>query len=356
MQTRYTKIICSFFVLLFFSHISLVQAENHNTAENELVLLNWSEYLDPDLVKKFEKTYNVKIKEIYFESDDYRDNYMLETNGKGIDIIVVNGASMRQYKQQKWIAPLTEKQVPNLKLIEKKWLSMFEGTEGYSVPYFWGTLGIVYRKDLVKGEVASWNDLFRPDEALRGKIAMVAASRDMIGMALKALGYSANSTSFEELEEAKQLLLHQKPYVKDYTYITMDEDSSLVKGDILMAMGYSGDALSLMEHGENIGYVVPKEGGNFWVDYMAVSSASKNKDIAYKFLDFINQPEHAAQMAEFVYYPTPNKSAEKLLPAEFRADENIYPPKEVLDNSEAYARLPPRVTRFRNEIFSRVTQ
>lgn len=356
MQTRYTKLISLFFVFLFFSHVTWVQAADNTDAKNQLVLLNWSEYLDPDLVKKFEEQYNVTLKEVYFESDDYRDNYMLETEGKGIDIIVVSGAKLRQYKKQKWIAPLTEKQVPNLKHIDKKWLTMFEGAEGYTVPYFWGTLGIVYREDLVKGEVTSWNDLFQPDEALRGKIAMVAASRDMIGMALKAHGYSANSTSFKELEQAKQLLLQQKPYVNDYTYFNMDENSSLVKGDILMAMAYSGDALLLMEYNDGITYVVPKEGGNVWVDYMVVSNASKNKDIAYKFLDFINQPEHAAQMAEYVYYPTPNVPAEKLLPAEFKADKNIYPPKDVLDKSEAYSRLPPRVTRFRNEIFSRVTQ
>lgn len=322
----------------------------------ELVILNWSEYLDPELVSAFEKQHKVKVRQIYFESDDYRDNYMLETKGEGIDLIVVNGIKIRQYRQQGWIEVLTEKEVPNLRHINQKWLTTFEDVEGYAMPYFWGTMGIVYRRDLVSGDVNSWKDLFQPQEALRGKIVMVASSHDLIGMALKALGYSANSASFEELKQAEQLLLQQKPYVRDYTYISLDENSSMMKGEILMAIAYSGDAMTLMEQNENIDYVVPEEGGNFWVDYMTVSKSSGNKELAYQFIDFINQPANAARLAEYVYYATPNMAAEKLLPEEFRADTIIYPTKTVLDKSEVYTRLPPTVTRYRNEVFLRVTQ
>lgn len=335
---------------------SLVISAEKNTSKQELVILNWSEYMDPALVKKFETLHNVVLKPIYYQSDDYRDNYMLEIQGKGIDIIVINGAKIRTYVNQNWIGKLTVKEVPNLKYIDKRWLSMYEKSKGYVIPYFWGTTGIAYRKDLVKHKIDSWKDLFNPAEAQRGKISMIGAHRDLIGLALKSLGYSINSTSFSEMTEAKKLLLNQKKYVKGYNYLVLDKSSSMLNGELEMSMGYNGDILSLSKHNKNITYVVPKEGTALWVDFMVVSKTSVNKKLAYKFFNFMNKPKNAAQQAMWTKFATPNLAAKKLLPKDFLANELIYPPKSVLDKSEIYKRLPPRVTRFRNEIFSVVTQ
>ncbi|MGB5539142.1 MAG: spermidine/putrescine ABC transporter substrate-binding protein [Gammaproteobacteria bacterium] len=358
MNTTRTMLPGSFLALLFLllPGFSLLHAADANSAKQELVFLNWSEYMDPALIKRFEELHHATVTEIYFESDDYRDNYMLETQGKGIDVIVVNGIQMRSYVEQGWLAPLSAKEVPNLEYIDKKWLTLFADAEGYAVPLFWGTSGIVYRKDLVGREIRGYRDLFNPDEAWRGKIVMVGSSRDVIGAALKALGYSLNSTSFEELEEAKQQLMKQKPFVKEYAYITLDETSSLVSGDAYISMIYSGDALMLQEHSDNIEYVVPEEGSELWIDHLVVSQASRKKNLAYQFVNFLNEPENAAQLAKFVYYATPNMAAEKLLPQEYLSDKIIYPPKEVLDKSEIYTQLPPRVTRIRNEIFLGIVQ
>lgn len=343
-------------LFLFLIAVHIVYASDDDASRRVLTILNWSEYMDPELVEKFEKKYNVVFKEVYFESDDYRDNYMLETGGEGVDVTVVNGIQLRLYRRENWIAPLTENNVPNLKHIENKWLTMFEGADGYAVPHFWGTTGIAYRKDLVKSKVTGWSDLVRPEEELRGKIAMPSSSRELFAMALKSLGYSINSTSFSELEEAKKLLMQLKPHVREYAYISLDENSSMVKGEVLMTMLYSGDALMLMEVDDNIEYVVPEEGSEFWVDYMVVNKASKNKGLAYQFINFINEPAHAAQLASYVYYASPNMAAEKLLPEEFTSDSTIYPSQEVLNKTETYARLPPKVTRFINEAFSQIVE
>lgn len=198
-------------------------------------------------------------------------------------------------------------------------------------------------------------DLFKPSESLRGKIAMLDSQRDALGMALKALGYSANSTESKEISEAVELLLAQKPFVKTYTYLVLDENSALVKGDVAMAMMFSGDALMVQEEHDEIQYLVPREGGNIWADYLVVMQESRNKDLAYAFINFLNEPENAAQLAEFVYYATPNKSAEKLMPTEFLEDSVIYPSEEVLSKCEAYKPLAPRATKKRNTQFSRLT-
>ena len=324
--------------------------------QRELVLLNWSEYMDPDLISQFEHQYNVEVHEIYFESDDVRDEMLLEADGKGYDLALVNDAMINPYLQRGWLAEATVEQIPNLKNIDAKWLDAFEGASGHAVPYFWGTLGIAYRADLLEKPPYSWMDLFRSAASVGGKIAMIETQRDALGMALKALGFSANSIDSREIRAATELLIEQRPQVKTYTYLVLDDNSALVKGDVVMAMMFNGDALVLQEHHDEIQYVVPKEGGNIWVDYLVVLRNAKHKELAYAFLDFLNEPEHAAQLAQFVHYATPNTAAEKLLPEEFLHDPGIYPDAAVLSRSEAYKPLPPRVIKIRNTNYSRLTQ
>ncbi len=263
-------------------------------ATQELVLLNWPEYLDPELIKKFEKQTGVMIREVYFESDDMRDDMMLETDGKGIDLVVVNGVMVDIYRKNGWLVQIDSPKVPNLKHIETRWQDAFPGAHDYAVPYFWGTLGIAYRTDLFETPPTRWMDIMRPIESLRGKIGMIESVRDLLGMALKALGHSANSTGTGEIKAAEQLLLAQKPYVKDYAYITLSEDSPLVSGEMSVTMIYSGDALMLQEHHEKINYVVPEEGSNIWVDYLVVLESSNKQDLAWNFVNFLNEPENAA--------------------------------------------------------------
>lgn len=340
-------------IALFFIGISSFALAD--SAPRELVLLNWSEYLDPKLIEKFEKLHNVKINETYFESDDMRDQLVLETNGLGYDLAIVNGVMVDTYRKRGWLAPATLEQIPNLKHVDEYWQNAFTGAQGYATPYFWGTLGIAYRADLVESSPDSWMDFFKPAEQLRGKIAMLDSQRDALGMALKALGYSANSTDSSQISEAMELLLAQKPYVGTYTYLVLDENSALVKGDVTMAMMFSGDALMVQEEHEEIQYIVPREGGNIWADYLVVMQGSNNKELAYALVDFLNEPEHAAQLAEFVYYATPNNAAAKLLPEEFLKDPVIYPSEEVLSRSEAYKPLSPRAMKKRNTNFARLT-
>lgn len=343
------------YVLLLTVPVNLVIADS-SESKRELIILNWPDFVDPDIVQKFEKLNDVTVKSIIFESDDYRDNYMHQIRGKGVDLVMVNGAKVKSYIRQNWVAPITIKEVPNLKHIDSKWMNLYESTEGYILPYFWGTSGIAYRKDLVKREITSWMDIFQPDEELRGKIVMIGSHRDLVGAALKAKGYSLNSITYKELREAKELLLKQKPYVSSYQYIDINESSTMVKGDTHMSFGYSGDILALKDYEDNVDYVLPKEGGNLWVDYWMVAQASNNKDMAYRFLNFINQPSHAAQLAKWSYYPTPNKAAKKLLPADFLSNKLIYPPEDILNKCEVFKPLPPRVKRYTKEIYMHVSQ
>lgn len=324
------------------------------TDSTELLFLNWADYMDPEILEEFRQRTGIRVKQTYFDSDAARDELLLETEGKGFDLVIVNGSSIRILAKRGWLEPINETDIPNIKHIYPRWRTEHERAKDFGVPYFWGTSGIAYRTDLVPITVSSWMDLFRPVDALHGKIGMIGDDVDMVGAALKALGHSLNSSDKNELDAAEKLLLEQAPHVKTYRYISLDENSALVTGQIAMSMMYNGDALMAQEHNENIAYVLPEEGGNIWVDYLCVLRESSNKAAAKQFINFVNEPEIAARLAQHVYYATPNKAAEKLLPEDFISDPVIYPSGQALDNSEPYKRLPARAQKSRSAIFSRV--
>jgi len=320
----------------------------------ELNFLNWSDYMDPEILKEFEQRTGIVVKQTYFESDAHRDELLVATGGRGFDLALIDGTAIRILAKRGWLEPVDETDIPNLKHIDPRWRAVHEEAEVYSVPYFWGTLGIVYRQDLVPFPVTSWMDLLQPVQELRGKVAMISDTRDLIGVALKASGYSLNSTDTQEIKEAEALLQAQAPAVRTYKYISRDKHSALLNGQITMSMMYNGDALMIQDHHDEIAFVLPKEGSNIWVDYLSVLSASPNKSAANQFINFLNEPEIAARLAQFVYYATPNLAAEALLPAEFKNDPTLYPSKEVLGKSETYHRLSARAQKRRAAIFSRI--
>lgn len=284
----------------------------------ELVFLNWADYMDPEIILEFKQRTGITVKQSYFDSDTSRDELLLETDAKGFDIALMNAASMKILANRGWLEPLDEQSIPNLKHIDSYWRSEPQDNKTFGTPYFWGTIGIVYRKDLVPSTVSSWMDLLQPTPALHGKISMIGDSADLIGIALKALGYSLNSIDEKELKEAEALLQAQAPAVTTYKYVSRDEHSALVTGQVAIAMMYNSYALMVQKHHEEIVFVLPEEGSNIWVDYISSLSSSSNKAGAKQFINFLNEPEIGAQLAEFIYSATPNLAAEALLPVEFK--------------------------------------
>jgi len=342
-----------FIHIIYIALVSMMVSTSLSAQEapsRDLVILTWSEYMDPELVKQFEQENNAHIRFVYFESDELRNDMLINTNGVGYDIICSNGRSVKSYVQQGWLEPVNDTQVPNRKYIKPRWLEAFPETKEYALPFFWGTVGIAYRQDLVKQPVTSWKQLLNPAKELKGKIILVKDARDLMMVALKSHHQSVNTTDIKLLEQSKQHLLEQKPFVKDYSYISLTEESALVKGTAVVALAYSGDAIALAEQDENIVYSVPEEGTTLWVDYLVVSKHSKRKPLAMKFLNFINEPRHAAKMAEYVYYASPNIGASKYLPKDFLEDPVIYPDEALMQRSEFYLELPPRVQRSYNNI------
>jgi len=349
MKIRNTHIARTYIMLLCALFICF-ETTTYANEPQELVIFTWSDYMDPELIEKFETRYNARVRFTYFKSDELRDEMLFDTEGEDYDVILTNGRSIKLYAMRGLLAPITEQEVPQKIYIDPRWAGAFPYAEEYAVPYFWGTVGIAYRKDLLKQEISRWKDLLEPAPELQGKIVMVKDARELMAIALKSLEQSINTSEINKLELAENLLIAQKPYVRDYSYVAVTKESSLVKGEALAALAYSGDALMLAEHDENIAYVVPEEGTNIWVDYLVVSKASRRKKLAMDFISFINEPENAAQLAEHVYHASPNQAADQYLTEEFLSDPVIYPDQAVIDKSEFYHELPPRIQKRYNSI------
>ena len=322
----------------------------------ELVVLNWADYIDPDLIAAFEARHHAKVRVVNFEDDDNRDQLLLATAGAGYDIVLVNETHVAVYRAHGWLAPLGVAQVPNLKHVDATWLDKAVDAKGYALPYFWGTLGIAYRRDLVGKAPQHWSDLIQPQAALQGHIAMLSSQREILGLALKTAGYSVNSGAHEEIDGAMKLLFAQKPYVRAYQQSLLNEKSELVTGEVSMRMMFNGDALLLRRFNDNIEYLVPPEGTALWVDYLTVMASAPNPKLAYAFLDFLNEPANAAKNAGFSNYATPNQAAAKLMPADYLNNPSIYPNASTLANSELFKPLPPRALSYRNTQFSHLLQ
>jgi len=318
--------------------------------ERTLNLLTWQDYISPDLISSFERHHNVRVRQIYFNSDEERTSLLVNSEGRGFDLIVVSGIEIKPYASRGWLAKLDYRKLRSYQHLETRWKIAFTDSEIYGFPYFWGTTGIVYREDLVARPISRWMELFQPEESLRGRIGMVEDSLDLIAMALKSLGHSLNSVTDSELDEAETLLLRQKPFVGSYEYSLLDEKAKLVTGELWASFIYSGDALMLQQYQPNLKYVLPKEGSNIWIDYMTVGNYASEPELAYQFLEFINSPQHAALNAQHVFYATPNEQAREFLPERFLNNPAIYPPNEVLDRSEFHTRLPINAVQRRNQI------
>jgi spermidine/putrescine transport system substrate-binding protein len=318
----------------------------------QLVFFTWADCIDPELVVESERETGAVVELSYYASDDRRDEILATSHALDYDLVVVSGLMIQPYVTRGWLAPISPESVPNLRHLEPRWRDAFPESERYGLPYFWGTLGIGYRKDLVPEGFSSWKEFYQPRASLRGRIAVLKSSRDIVGMALKALGHSVNSGDRDAIREAGRLLEAQKPFARSYGYISVNERSALVTGEVWASMLYSGDVISLREHNSDIEYVVPVEGSNLWCDCLAVLQSSEREELAARFIDFLNRPEIAARNARSLNYATPNRAALAQLPEEYRNDTVLHPDEELVSRSEMYRPLPPRTQKVVNSVFA----
>lgn len=277
-----------------------------------LRLLNWEDYLSPDLVEEWEEG-NGPLQEIYFDSDQDRDAIIVNSERHHVDVVVVDEIVAQRFGADGKFLKLDEANLPSLKDIEPFWR---QRCGDYAMPYLWGTLGIAYRSDKLDTPPRSWYDLLRPAENLRGHIAMINDYTDMLAPALFYLGYDLNTDNREQLKQAFEMLKKQASDVLTYDYaITYAGQEEKLK-NLYMAAVYGGDQYSLNELDGEKGrweYVVPEEGTVLWVDCLAIIKESPKRKQSLSLLAYLNTAKAAAENSVYNRISTPNLAAVELM-------------------------------------------
>ena len=326
------------------------QLNNNGVSTNNknLIIYNWGDYIDPKLIKKFEKQTGYHV--IYETFDSNEAMYTkIKQGGPAYDICVPSDYMISKMRKANLLDKIDTKKIPNYKNIGSEFLHhSFDPKNTYSVPYFWGTLGIVYNDKFVKpGQIKHWNDLWSKD--YRHNILLVDSARDIMGLSLASMGKSLNTTNSLDLKLAKTKLDGLGPNVK--AIISDELKMYMIQNEAAVGVTWSGEARTMLNDNKHLHYVVPPEGSNLWFDNFVIPRTVKNKKGAYAFINFMLDPKNAAQNAEYIGYATPNVKAQELLPKEVKNDKQFYPSKQAMKNLQVYQDLGPKKIQEYNDLF-----
>lgn len=325
-------------VLLIFA-IAIVGAScggNSEVEDNGVVnIYNWGEYIDEDLLAKFTEETGIKV--VYDTFDSNESMYViLKNGGVNYDVLMPSDYMIEKMVKEDMLEKINYENVPNYSQIRPELKGMsYDPNNEYTVPYFWGTLGIVYNTKMVNEEVNSFDILW--DKKYENQIFMYESQRDSMAVALKRLGYSINSTDENELVEAKNLLIEQKPLVQ--AYVTDPIRDKMIGEEGALAVMYSGDAMYCMQENENLAYAIPDEGSNTWFDCMVIPKGAENKENAEKFINFMTEANNALQNSNSMGFTTPNEEAFNMLDEETKSNVAYWATDDILARNEVFKDL-----------------
>ena len=353
-----SKLLCTAaaLIMLVVGCIGLTACGGNSDPSKTINVFNWGEYIDTDLLDQFEEETGITVN--YTTVSTCEEMYAkIKAGGVSYDIVVPSDYMVARMAEEGMLEEIDWNNVPNAQYIDESFRNPVYDPEGkYSAPYQWQTVSIIYNKDMVdEADLGGWEILW--NEKYEGNILMFDNSRDAIGIALKELGYSYNTTDEAQLREAADLLIKQKPLVQAYV---MDQIfDKMENGEAAVAAYYTGDYyLMLDELGEDsdvkLGCYTPEEGSNLFVDAMCIPAGAPNKAGAEAFIDFMLRPEVMAQNTEWICYSTAETAARELLPDEMKNNPDMYPDAETLATYETYINLPQNIRSLYDELWTSV--
>lgn len=343
---------------------SAVQAD-----DKVLHVYNWSDYIAPDTVAKFEKQTGIKVVYDVFDSNETLEAKLL-AGKSGYDVVVPSNNFLAKQIKADVYQKLDKSKLPNWKNLDTDLLKAVgdasdKGNE-HAFPYMWGSIGIGYNPEKVKAalgvdKIDSWDVVFKPENMEKLKscgVSFLDAPTEMIPAALHYLGYPTDSTDKKQLAEAEALFLKIRPsiaYFHSSKYI-----SDMANGNICVAVGYSGDLEQSKARAHEAGdkvkvdYIIPKEGAGTFYDMVAIPKDAANVDAAYKFMNFLMQPEIMAEITNAVRFPNGNQAATPLVDKEISSDPSIYPPADVKAKLYAISDLPAAAQRVLTRSWTKI--
>jgi spermidine/putrescine transport system substrate-binding protein len=309
---------------------SSTSSDSRASRRPTLHYFTWSDYVDPDIVEKFEATRGVRVVVDTFSSNEEL-LAKVQTGMTGYDVVVPSDFMAGLMGRLGLLAELDLKRIPNVQELESHLQHLpFDPIQRFAIPYLWGTVGIGYNADVVTEPPTSWEALWDPQ--FSGRISMLNDEREVFGLALRTLGYSLNSIDPQAIQEAKKKLIVQKPLIKAYTSEQFDQ--LLVAGEVVLAHAWGGPVARAMREQPSIRYAIPQEGGTIWTDCLAVLASSPNQALAMEFINFLIDEEVAFLTSQRLLFASANRHVRNRLPADIRDNPAVYPPGDVLPRME----------------------
>ena len=325
-----------------------------NKKDENVYVYSWGDYLNPEVLQLFEKETGIHV--ILDEFDTNESMYPRIAEGAvHYDVLCPSDYMIQKLISNDLVQPLDFNKLPDAKkyIGEEffKQAEAFDPGNKYSVPYCWGTVGIIYDKTKVTEPVDSWNILW--NEKYKGQILMQDSARDALMIPLKLMGKSLNETDKEVLAKAQEMLVAQKPLVQ--AYVVDEVKDKLINSEAAMGVVFSGEAPIILQENPNMAFAIPKEGTNFWIDGWVITKDAQNVDNAHKFIDFMCRPDIAAKNFEHLGYSTPNTGARELVEDEELKNSPIaFPSPEVYKGQETYKYLGNQMDEYYNSLWMKV--
>lgn len=341
--------------LLFLSLIASCLLFTGCGKEYDLYVYNWGQYIEPEVITLFEEETGLSVSYEEFETNEAM--YPKVASGaSNYDLICPSDYMIQKMIEEDLLAPINFENVPNIQFIGEEYLQQSEAFDPgnlYSIPYCWGTVGIIYNKTMVQEPVNSWTILW--DEKYYDNVLMQNSVRDAFGITLKMLGHSLNSTNMNELYEARNKLQQQLRSGNVQAYVVDQVRDKMLDNTAALGVIYSGEASYTISENEDLAYVVPDEGSNVWIDSWVIPKTSKNKENAELFLNFLCRPDIACKNFEYICYSTPNTEVYDLLEdEELKNDEVLFPDEEILERCEPFQYLGEEMDQIYYELWKEV--
>jgi len=340
----------------------LVVTGHAGKSDRVVNVCSWGEYIDESLIDEFEAQTGITVN--YQTTDSNETLYSLLKSGAGdYDVIVPSDYMIARLISEDMLAELDYSKIPNFAHIDERYRNLsYDPENKYTVPYTWGTLGIIYNESMVDGPITSWSAMF--DEQYAGQVLMIRNSRDALAAALLCLGYNLNTTDEAQIREAWQLLADAKQNGVYQAFVMDEVYGKMEGGNAAISMYYAGDYLSMLENNEDLRFVVPEEGSNWFVDAMCVLKTAQHKDEAMEWINFIASTQSNLANMDYIYYASPNPDALEECPDFYVSlyDEELDPelyeimatPPEILERCELYVNLPADTLKLYNSLWTQL--
>ncbi len=329
---------------------SLAGCSGSDDKTEVLTVLNYGKYFDPEALKMFEEETGIKVE--YEEYESPEEMYTKYKAGSiNYDLLCTSEYMVQKLIDEGEVLEMNPGNIPGYENIDPAIIdasSSYDPEHKYTLPFFYGTVGILYNTDEVNdAETESWDVLW--DSKYEGKIIMENSVRDCFLVPLKRLGYSLNTTDETQLNEALDMLLEQKPLI--YAYFVDETGDEMAAANASLAVAYSGEAAYAQSLADNLSYTVPKEGSNLWIDSWFIPKSCKSQENAAKFLEFLCREDIARMNFDYVYYATPNTAVYENLDEETKNDQTIFPSQETIENCEVFVSLDETATDLYNQLW-----